>query len=270
MKYLALIFISYFVYSVAGIPPKYDLDQISNVWDLVAGNEEEFERELINEQDALSRSPEVLNRTAKIIEKHGYTYEEHEITTPDGYLLTVYRITGGPVTGPSQGKKVAFLMHGVVSSSADWVVSGPGKALAYILCDSGYDVWMGNARGNTHSRKHLYLSPNKRQFWDFSWHEIGQIDLPAMIDYALQVSGQTKLHYIGHSQGTTTFFVMGALRSEMMPKIMSMHALAPVGFMKNSKSPFIKALAPFVTSVDVRKLWINFSKRTFYNSFFFF
>jgi hypothetical protein len=28
----------------------------------------------------------------------------------------------------------------------------------------------------------------------------GQIDLPAMIDYTLAISGQPSLHYIGHSQ----------------------------------------------------------------------
>lgn len=38
----------------------------------------------------------------------------------------------------------------------------------------GYDVWLGNARGNTNSRKHLYLSPEQRDFWDFSWHDIGE------------------------------------------------------------------------------------------------
>lgn len=63
---------------------------------------------------------------------------------------------------------------------------------------------MGNARGNRYSRNHTYLQPNSTtadgNFWDFSWHEIGYYDLPAMIDYILKETGFTKLGYIGHSQ----------------------------------------------------------------------
>lgn len=50
---------------------------------------------------------------------------------------------------------------------------------------------------------------------------------------------------------------MGALRKDMMPKIMSMHALAPVAFMNHLKSPFMRALAPFVFSIDVSPSFIN-------------
>lgn len=153
--------------------------------------------------------------------------EEHFVNTPDGYILKVFRIPGSEYNPPRPGKKVAFIQHGLLCSSADWVVLGPGKAIAYMLVEAGYDVWLGNARGNTNSRKHLYLSPESQAFWDFSWHEIGQIDLPAMIDYVLLQTGEPKLHYIGHSQGTTSFFVMGSLRKEMNAKIYSMHALAP-------------------------------------------
>lgn len=146
-----------------------------------------------------------------------------------------------------------MLLSSLLSSSTDWVVTGPQQGLAFILADAGYDVWMGNARGNTHSRKHLYLSPKKKEFWQFSWHEIGQIDLPSMINFVLEKTGESKLHYIGHSQGTTAFFVMGALDKNgvMMSKIKSMQALAPVAFMGNLKSPFVRAFAPFVTSISV-------------------
>lgn len=169
--------------TLASVSQEVILDSVQNVWDLVAGDEEAFERELGNEQDAFIRNPGIQNYTASVIDKHGYRFEEYEVTTPDGYLLTVFRVVGKIGAPVVPGKKVVFVQHGLLMSSADWVIAGPEKALAFILSDAGYDVWLGNARGNTHSRKHLYLSPNKRAFWDFSWHEIGQIDLPAMIDH---------------------------------------------------------------------------------------
>lgn len=213
----------------------------------------------INPNDALSRDIGIQNATIEIITRHGYPWESYEVPTPDSYVLTVFRIPGSPQSPPAFRKPVVFLQHGLLCSSADWVVTGPGQSLAYILADAGYDVWLGNARGNTHSRKHLYLSPDKKAFWDFSWHEIGQIDLPTMIDFVLSQTNMQKLHYIGHSQGTTSFFVMGSLRKDYMAKIITMQALAPVAFMSNLKSPFVRALAPFVTSGDVSELlFFNF------------
>lgn len=60
---------------------------------------------------------------------------------------------------------------------------------------------MGNARGNRYSRNHTTLNPNfDANFWNFSWHEIGVHDLPAMINYVLDATGFQKLGYFGHSQ----------------------------------------------------------------------
>ena len=46
--------------------------------------------------------------------------------------------------------------------------------------------------------------------WDIyfaycSWHEIGTRDLPAMIDRIVETTGQEKLLYLGHRQGTAAF-----------------------------------------------------------------
>lgn len=85
----------------------------------------------------------------------------------------------------------------------------------------------------------------------FSWHEIGYYDLPAKIDYILNYTSQPSLYYIGHSQGTTTFYVMASERPEYNRKIRLMVSLAPVAFMSNLSSPVIKMLARFRALVEV-------------------
>lgn len=77
------------------------------------------------------------------------------------------------------------------------------SSTAYRFSDAGYDVWLGNARGNTYCKRHMTMHPSDPKFWEFSWHEIGIYDIPATIDYVLQYTNQTKLSYVGHSQGVT-------------------------------------------------------------------
>ena len=40
---------------------------------------------------------------------------------------------------------------------------------AFRLADSGFDIWLGNARGNDYSRKHLFLDPTGAVYWRFSY-----------------------------------------------------------------------------------------------------
>ncbi len=102
--------------------------------------------------------------------------------------------------------------------------------VAYVLADAGYDVWMGNARGNKYSRRHTSLSPDglfNSKFWNFDWHEMGIYDMPASIDYVLETTGVETLFYIGHSMGTTLFWVLNAERPEYNVKFRAVFALAP-------------------------------------------
>ncbi|GLG98544.1 Lipase [Gryllus bimaculatus] len=189
------------------------------------------------QEDAVLTCPELIT-------KYGYPVETHEVTTDDGYILTLFRIPYGRDSATKTANpKPAYVQHGLLSSSDDWIIAGPDKAFGYILADAGYDVWLGNARGNKWSRRHVSLDPEKAAFWDFSWHEMGIYDLPAVIDYILATTGTKQLHYVGHSMGTTMFYVMGSERPEYNAKIRGAFTMAPVAFQANSKTPFIKTLS---------------------------
>ncbi|XP_053607253.1 lipase 3-like [Plodia interpunctella] len=194
-------------------------------------------------EDALLDIPE-------LVAKYGYPFEAHSVTTTDAYILEVHRIPHGRDQNntPNPNKPVAFLMHGLYSSSADFIVLGPGSALAYLLAEAGFDVWLGNARGNYYSRRHQTLNPDGGRrdldFWRFSWDEIGNLDLPVVIDYVIATTGQPKLHYIGHSQGGTTFLVLNSLNPEYNEKFHSFQALAPAAFFIYNEDPSYRILAP--------------------------
>ncbi|XP_058451063.1 lipase 1-like [Malaya genurostris] len=176
----------------------------------------------------------------QLVVKYGYQVESHMVTTEDGYMLTMFRILP---RHPSTTKKFPVLMvHGFLGSSADFVVSGPNNSLAYLLADNGYDVWLANVRGTRYSRNHTTLLVDTEEYWDFSWHEIGYHDLPAMIDHVLMETTAPKLQYIGHSQGCTTYFVMSSTRPKYNKKIALMTALAPAVVLKRVRSPILRLL----------------------------
>jgi len=114
---------------------------------------------------------------------------------------------------------------------------------------------LGNVRGNRYSRQHIEHDPdgrkgNRRRFWDFSWHHMGTTDLPTMIDYITSVTGEQRMHYVGHSQGTTSFFVMCSQRPAYNDRIISAHMLAPIAFMGRLFSPFVRAAALLQNTID--------------------
>ncbi|XP_045446849.1 lipase 3-like [Melitaea cinxia] len=191
----------------------------------------------------------IYYETIKRTGQDGYYSESHAVTTSDGYILDLQRIPfrrfENEENAPKTPKPVVFLMHGLQSNSVSYIFLGPDLALAYLLAEAGYDVWMGNARGGLNSRRHVQLNPDveRNAFFDYSFEDIGTKDVPEMIDYILKVTGQPQLHYIGHSQGGTVFLVMNSIRTEYNQKIKSAHLLAGVGYMEHFPNRLLRALA---------------------------
>jgi lysosomal acid lipase/cholesteryl ester hydrolase len=199
--------------------------------------------------------------------------ESHEVQTEDGYLLTLHRI-GRP--GDEREKPVVFLMHCIIASSSIWVLYGRESSLAYKLVDAGYDVWMGNARGNSYSKAHRTLDTDGAQYWNFSWHEIGVYDLPASIDYVLDRMGREQLQYIGYSmvsgrkgarraildcwvsfQGTTVFYVMLAERPEYNDKVSAMQGWGPVAYLSHIDAPNLSQFLDYIDQIEVCLHFLN-------------
>ncbi|XP_026763238.2 lipase 3 [Galleria mellonella] len=189
---------------------------------------------------------DVYFNATQLLKKYGYPVEEHTIQTGDGYYLTVFRIMKYTArrTRSVASKGVVLLMHGLYGSADDWLLMGPEYSLAYLLADEGYEVWLGNVRGNKYGRQHVSKHPAQKDFWQFSVDEIARVDLPSLIDYVLQITGQKKLYYVGYDQGTTAFFAMASTMPEYGDKIIKMYAMAPMVYMSHVRSPMVRMIAP--------------------------
>ena len=166
---------------------------------------------------------------------------------------------------PGSGPTV-FMQHGLEDSSATWVLAGPEHgAPGFRLAEAGYDVWLGNFRGNNYARQHVTLQPSDKEFWRFTWDEMAKYDLPAMLNYTLEYTGKEKIHYVGHSMGTTTYMAMNSVDQSWADRVELAVLLAPVAYMDNMESP-LRYLTPFFESFDVINHFSMFLSSVFQNS----
>ncbi|XP_033622530.1 lipase member J isoform X2 [Fukomys damarensis] len=172
---------------------------------------------------------------SQIISYWGYPDEEYNIITEDGYILGLYRIP-----------------HGRTNKNNS---------------DTGYDVWMGNSRGNTWSRKHTSLETNSQEFWAFSFYEVAKYDLSASIDFIVKQTGQKEIFHVGHSQGTTIAFIAFSTIPKIAEKIKIFFALAPIFSIEHTKCPLIKMANKFKSVIKAFSDNKDFLPKTSLNSF---
>ncbi|MED6114905.1 hypothetical protein PIB30_085070 [Stylosanthes scabra] len=175
-----------------------------------------------------------------MIQTQGYPCEEHKVTTEDGYILGMQRIPTGR-SRKAADKPPVFLQHGVFVDTFMFIFNLPEESLAYVLADNGYDVWMANTRGTRRSRGHTTLTTNDKEYWDWTWEELANYDLPASLGYVYKHTGQ-KMHYIGHSLGTLMALTAFS-QHKLLHMLRSGTMLSPIAHLNHIKTKISKIAA---------------------------
>jgi len=202
-----------------------------------------------------SKLHQVENNITTVITGYGYPVEIHIALTSDGYGLILHRIPQGKQVSPRKG--AVLLQHGLTDSSAGWCLNPPDQSLPFILADNGYDVWLGNNRGNGYSMTNTNFGTGDPRFWDFSWDDMALIDFPTMVDYVSTNSQFSKIHYIGHSEGTIQAFAGLCTDSKTADKLHVFIGLAPVAYVGGITVELFTLLAKLDADDILRLLGVN-------------
>ncbi|KAK9466901.1 Alpha/Beta hydrolase protein [Lipomyces arxii] len=173
----------------------------------------------------------------------------HDVVTDDGFVLQLFRVTD-PNVQETSSRYPVLLVHGLLQSAGAFCVN-ENDSLAFQLCKSGYDVWLGNNRCGF-NYKHVEYAYNDPRMWNWDVVDMGTRDIPAFVDYILHHTGHSKLGLVGHSQGTTqAFLVLSKFYTpDLGNKISGFCALAPAVYagplVDRPMFKFIRYIPPFL------------------------
>ena len=138
--------------------------------------------------------------------KEKLTFQPHSVETEDGFMLTLLRLKSLDAEIPEATSGTILLQHGVSMDGLSWFET-KNESLPSLLIKAGYDVWLGNDRGTKNSQRNLnQLHPveDAKEFWDFSYVELGLYDAPVNLNFIRQTIGAGALTFIGFAQGATS------------------------------------------------------------------
>lgn len=143
-------------------------------------------------------------------------------------------------------------MHAQDCDMMEYVANEHSVAPAFVLAELGYDVWFGNNRGSKFSNQHVELDNKSKNYWDFYQEDMARQDLPTIIDFVLEKTGQQKLTYIGHSEGTTQFFLGASLIPEYFTERVNLFVgLAPVVTNAACPSKPLTTAAKYIKEIEL-------------------
>ncbi|XP_050522001.1 lipase 3-like isoform X2 [Daktulosphaira vitifoliae] len=169
-----------------------------------------------------------LTSSDKII-SYGYPLEIYQTKTEDDALLGMERIPHGKRFNGTIGRPV-ILMCGLLSISFPYVMTN--VSMAYSLADAGFDVWLLNHRAMGLSKNVIDPKTGKKRKlsqinWNYSIHELGVYDFPAVVDFVLNHTKYSKVDVVDISLGTGILLIGLSERPEYNAKIRNNIMIAP-------------------------------------------
>ncbi len=161
---------------------------------------------------------EYASRPAEVRQHRGPGLLFDETTAAEREAAEHEMLTEQVAHSSSSTKRPKFpvlLIHGLLQSSGAYCVNDD-DSLAFYLCKSGFDVWLGNNRCGFHP-KHTVLHTSDPRMWCWNIRHMGVFDLPALVSRVLRETRFARLGLICHSQGTTEALV--ALAKEQRPEL---------------------------------------------------
>ncbi|CAI2369519.1 unnamed protein product [Moneuplotes crassus] len=191
----------------------------------------------------------------------GFEYEEYQITTEDGYILSLMRIPNGPES-PSDitNKEPILLSHPAFQAGESFTRLGGVYSPAFYLANQGKDVWLYNLRGNTYSRQHVSLNPSiDDEYWEF-YIDTVRFDYMACVEFILETTGYSQIALLGHSLGGATLVTALALEQEYFgPRTSLTILITPALMMAHTNAPVYAAMGacPWILE-NMRNLGVNY------------
>jgi lysosomal acid lipase/cholesteryl ester hydrolase len=158
------------------------------------------------------------------------------------------------INSKPKSKQAVYFQHGLLDSSDGWICNYEKNCLPFIMLKRGFDVWIGNSRGNKHSKfleqeSGRDVSKENSQYWDYSLHEMGMYDLPANFEKILSINTTTdKIIYFGHSQGGASVLAgMSEKLDYFKSKLKAAILLAPASRVDSYDSHFLT----FIRDIEI-------------------
>ncbi|MBK6605355.1 MAG: alpha/beta hydrolase [Leptospiraceae bacterium] len=167
--------------------------------------------------------------------------------TNDGWNLAIHRHKPHK---PLVGAMPIILVHGIITNKY-FMDLDTDHSLAYHLKTIGYDVYAVSLRGCGES----YTESENE---NFSFDDIVEKDVPAIINEVCNISGKPKINWVAHSMGAMILYsYLGISQKKQKDKIKSFVSLGGPGNLAHS-SPVLGKIAlkyiSFSKRVDIKLL----------------